>query len=129
MASKKSKKTKKAREPSPPPPEIDRAGEMPAGSEPVAKAKRTRKVNSTKHKDGLKGIEIGDDGRASSGANTPQVPAHFEEYKEDEVDQFSTNGTPVAETVPVASSEVQVVRVKRKKKKAVDGSGKKKTED
>jgi hypothetical protein len=100
---------------------------MPAGSEPVAKAKRPRE-HSSKHKDGLKGIEIGDDVRASSGANTPLPPAHFEEYREDEADHGSGNGTPLPEAVPVASSEVQVVKVKRKKKKAVDGSGKKKTE-
>jgi hypothetical protein len=38
--SKKSKKPKKTREPSPPPPEIDRAGEMPAGIEPIVKVGR-----------------------------------------------------------------------------------------
>lgn len=102
---------------------------MPAGSEPVVKAKKS-KDHSSKHKDGLKGIELGDDVRASSGANTPLPPAHFEEYREDDADQGSGNGTPAVETVPVAvaSSEVQVVKVKRKKKKAVDDSSKKKTE-
>ena len=127
-SSKKPKKQKKPREPSPPPPEIDKAGEMPAGSEPVVKAKKMPKDSNAKHKDGLKGIEIGDDSRAQSGANTPLAPAHFEEYREDEVDEPLANGTPAPQPVPVALSEVQVVRVKRKKKKAVDGASKKKTE-
>lgn len=100
---------------------------MPAGSEPV-KAKKMPNNSSAKHKDGLKGIEIGDDSRAQSGANTPLAPAHFEEYREDDVDQPAANVTPAAEPVPAASSEVQVVRVKRKKKKAVDGASKKKAE-
>jgi hypothetical protein len=41
---------------------------------------------------------------------------------------YAAEGTSPAEPVPVASSEVQVVRVKRKKKKAVDGASKKKVE-
>ena len=99
---------------------------MPAGIEPIVKAKKMPRNSSAKHKDGLKGIEIGDDSRAASGTNTPLAPAHFDEYREDDVD--AAEGTSPAEPVPVASSEVQVVRVKRKKKKAVDGASKKKVE-
>lgn len=124
----KTRRSKKAREPSPRPPDIDRAGEMPAGSEPVVKAKKTTGDMTAKHKEGLRGIDIGADARPSGGADSPRVPLHFEEYRDDEADDVTAAGTPTAEPVAVASSDVQVVRVKRKKKKVVDGSGKKKSE-
>lgn len=124
---KKPRKPKKAREPSPPPPDIDRSGEMPAGSEPVVQAKKTPAEKNAKHKDGLKGIDFGGD-VSSSRADTPQAPTHFEEYRDDDAEDVTAASTPPVEPVAVASSDVQVVRVKRKKKKVVEGSSKKKAE-
>ncbi|KAJ9117176.1 hypothetical protein QFC20_000319 [Naganishia adeliensis] len=124
---KKPRKSKKAREPSPPPPDIDRSGEMPAGSEPVLKAKKTLAEKSAKHKEGLRGVDIGGDVRPS-GSDTPQVPTHFVEYRDDDAEDVTAASTPPVESVAVASSDVQVVRVKRKKKKVLDGSSKKKAE-
>ncbi|KAJ9090896.1 hypothetical protein QFC21_007355 [Naganishia friedmannii] len=50
------KKAKKIREPSPPPPEIDRTGEMPEGSEALPKVKHTPAAKTSKKgHDGLKG--------------------------------------------------------------------------
>lgn len=121
----KRKKAKKPRDPSPPPPEIDRTGEMPEGSEPMPKAKHTPAAKkSKKGPDGLKGIEFGVDDRSTDTSDAQRPQAHFEEYREDEVDDPS----PKADVVALATSEVQVVRVKKKKKKATADGSKKKSE-
>lgn len=122
----KRKKTKKSREPSPPPPEIDRTGEMPEGNDSLIKAKHTFAANvSKKGQDGLKGIEFGVDDHSIHHTSDVQRPqTHFEEYREDEADDPS----PKADVVALATSEVQVVRVKKKKKKAIGDGSKKKSE-
>jgi hypothetical protein len=83
---------------------------MPAGSEAVALAKKPPR--DSKHKEGLKGIDIGNDIRSASGPSTPQAPTHFEEYRDDEAEDLTAASTP-AEPVAVASSDVLVRRRQR----------------
>ncbi|KAJ9123949.1 hypothetical protein QFC22_000740 [Naganishia vaughanmartiniae] len=121
----KRKKGKKTRDPSPPPPEIDRTGEMPEGSETIPKAHTTVGSTSKKTHHGLKGIEIGVGALSVAHTSDAQRPqAHFEEYRDDEADDPSLT----ADVIALATSEVQVVRVKKKKKKTTTDGGKKKTE-
>ncbi len=92
------------------PPEFDRLGEMPDGAQPPSAANGTTPHQSEPPKAGLAGVDLLGDPPPHSRTNSA---ARFEEYKMDEADEK-------ADVAPVGG-EVEVVRVRRKKKPGKEG--------
>jgi hypothetical protein len=95
----------------PRPVDFDRAGEMPADApmEPPAQA-----VEEAEHPKGLAGVDLLD---GSSHSSRPS--SRFEEYKVDEEEEGGHRATPQSVDTPAVSAAegVEVIKVKRKKRK------------
>lgn len=97
------KKKKKARAPTPPPVVIDKTGEMPEGV--IAEERKPTTTSRSPANTELAAVDLS----GSMQAQTSGTPSRFEEYQVDE------------EPAPQPPT-VGVVKVKRKKKKAVPAS-------
>ena len=106
-------KPKSKKKPKPPPPQFDRSGEMPEDADPNRPTQPQAEITK-----GLAGIDLHFD----SVDTRPTSTSKFEEYRvgDDEPRRTDTADEPVN-----LGGEIEVVKVKRKKKK--DGS-KKRTE-
>ena len=107
-------KPKSKKKPKPPPPQFDRSGEMPEDAAPD-QPKQQPEAEITK---GLAGIDLLSDNLDSR----PTSTSKFEEYKAGDDEPRRTD---MADEPVNVGGEIEVVKVKRKKKK--DGS-KKRTE-
>lgn len=101
--------TKKKAKEKPPPPQFDRSGEMPEGDTAPA---HPAPVDSSTSPSGLAGVDLLAD------APSTRPTSRFEEYK---VEDGETQSPREVADEPV-KGEIEVVKVKRKKKK--DGSKK-----
>lgn len=106
-------KPKSKKKPKPPPPQFDRSGEMPEDAAPAQP--NQSEAESTK---GLAGIDLLSD----TVDGRPTSTSKFEEYKAGDDEPRRTD---IADEPVNVGGEIEVVKVKRKKKK--DGS-KKRTE-
>ena len=95
-------KAKSKKKPKPPPPQFDRGGEMPEDANPDQPNKAALKPD-----EGLAGVDLLSDDAHS------RPTSRFEEYKADGDEEPIRADTP---DVPVGG-EIEVVKVKRKKKK------------
>jgi hypothetical protein len=106
-------KPKSKKKPKPPPPQFDRSGEMPEDAAPAQPNQPEAEITK-----GLAGIDLLSDNVDSRPTSTTK----FEEYK---VGDDEPRRTDIADEPVNVGGEIEVVKVKRKKKK--DGS-KKRTE-
>jgi hypothetical protein len=106
-------KPKSKKKPKPPPPQFDRSGEMPEDANPDQPTQPEPEITK-----GLAGIDLLSDNVDSRPTSTTK----FEEYKAGDDEPRRTD---IADEPVNVGGEIEVVKVKRKKKK--DGS-KKRTE-
>jgi hypothetical protein len=92
------------------PPDLDRSGEMPDGAEPTSAPSQPPDAIAKK---GLAAVDLLDTTNGSKTVNS----SRFEEYKMDEKEEVQGD-------IPAAVGDVEVVRVKRKKKRVVGDKGK-----
>ncbi|KAK1923811.1 armadillo-type protein [Papiliotrema laurentii] len=95
----------------PRPVDFDRAGEMPADApmEPPAQA-----VEEAEHPKGLAGVDL-----LNGSSHSSRPSSRFEEYKVDEEEEGGHRATPQSVDTPAVSAAegVEVIKVKRKKRK------------
>ncbi|KAI9632944.1 putative delta adaptin-like subunit of the clathrin associated protein complex [Dioszegia hungarica] len=129
----KSSKTKAKIKAKAPPPDFDRMGEMPEGV-PASAIPTAKGANGAeKEKKGLAGVDLlgaeSEPTRRGGGAGAGAgMSGRFEEYDLDRED-IAIRGKDEAEKtgsgddgdVPAESGDIQVIKVKRKKKKRVEG--------
>jgi hypothetical protein len=108
-----SDKPKSKKKPKPPPPQFDRSGEMPEDANPDQPNPPEAEITK-----GLAGVDLLSDNLDTR----PMSTSRFEEYKAGDDEPRRTD---IADEPVNVGGEIEVVKVKRKKKK--DGS-KKRTE-